>query len=112
MPKVTLELTENEARIFVRALGIAASYMNSGEPFDGILAEFNLTDEETEALRQKLQSANDAFRKRLSTKPGVGILVIEPIDWPPTDEDLIEYLSETIEQQLPDETTGGPNASR
>jgi hypothetical protein len=85
MAKVTLELTENEARIFVRALNIAASYIDSGEPFDGILNKFKLTDEEVKSLRAKMQARHD-----------------EPIDWPPTDLHLIEYLSGALGSQLPE----------
>jgi hypothetical protein len=105
MPKVTLSMTEKEARVFIRALDIAASYMNSGEPFDGIVGGANLTEEETEALRAKMQARSDAFTRKLNKKPNVGNLPIEPIDWPPTDEDLIEYLSGALEQQLPEDGT-------
>ena len=95
MPKVTLELTGNEARCLVRALDIAVSYINSGEPYDGILGEFKLTTEETETLKTKMQARMDAFNERLGYE-------IEPIDWPPTDEALLEYLSGSLEQQLPE----------
>jgi hypothetical protein len=101
MPNVTLELTESEARIVVRALDIAVSYINSGEPFDGILEEFDLTPEETEAFRTKMQARKDAFDRRLSAMPGYGEVTNEPIDWPPTDEAIIEFVSGAIEQQLP-----------
>ncbi|MFA6358985.1 MAG: hypothetical protein WCY09_10045 [Candidatus Omnitrophota bacterium] len=93
MSKVTLEITDNEARILVRALDIAVSYVNSGEPYEGILGEFNLTPEETLALKAKMQARCDAFNQRLGYE-------IEPIDWPPTDEALLEYLSSSLEQQL------------
>jgi hypothetical protein len=92
----TLELTDNEARILVRALDIAVSYVNSGEPYEGILGEFELSPEETDALKTKMQARCDAFNQRLGYE-------IEPIDWPPTDEALLEYLSSSLEQQLPEE---------
>ena len=101
MPDVTLRMTEKEARILVRALDIAASYIDRGEPFDGILKEFDLTSEESEAFRAELQARKDAFNRRLSAMPGYGEVPIEPIDWPPTDMNLIEYLSGALEQQLP-----------
>lgn len=104
MPKITLELTENEARIMIRALEIAVSYINNGDPYDGILKEFNLTEEETKALRTKMQARSDAFRRELSNIPGYGELPIEPINWPPTDENLIEYLAGALRQQLPGKT--------
>jgi hypothetical protein len=95
MPKITLELTENEARCLIRALDIGVSYINSGEPYDGILGEFKLTPEETKDLRTKMQARMDAFNERLGYE-------IEPIDWPPTDEALLEFLAGSLEQQLPD----------
>lgn len=91
----TLELTDNEARVLVRALDIAVNYINSGEPYDGILGEFELTPEETKAFRQKIQARQDAFNELIGCP-------IESIDWPPTDEALLEFLSGSLEQQLPD----------
>lgn len=93
----TLELTDNEARVLVRALDIAVSYVNNCEPYDGILGEFELSPEETDALKTKMQARCDAFNQKLGYK-------VEPIDWPPTDEALLEYLSSALEQQLPEKT--------
>lgn len=74
----TLELTPNEVRVLGRALDIAVNYINNG-----IIGEFNLTPEETKVLKAKMQAKS--------------------IDWPPTDEALIKYLSSVflpLEQQL------------
>lgn len=76
----TLELTPNEVRVLGRALDIAVNYINNG-----IIGEFNLTPEETKVLKAKMQARSS-----------------EPIDWPPTDEALIKYLSSVffpLEQQ-------------
>jgi hypothetical protein len=76
----TLELTPNEVRVLGRALDIAVNYINNG-----IIGEFNLTPEETKVLKAKMQARSS-----------------EPIDWPPTDESLIKYLSSVflpLEQQ-------------
>lgn len=104
MAQVTLSMPEKEARILIRAMDIAVSYINSGDPYDGIIGEFELTPEETEAFRQKIQARQDDFNQELRKKPGCDDLTDEPIDWPPTDEAMIEYLSGALEEQLSDET--------
>jgi hypothetical protein len=99
MTTVTLSMTENEARVLVQALGIAVSYIDRGEPYDGILKELKLTDEETKDLRIKMQKVDDTFNRKLSSKLGYEV-GIDPINWPPTDLRLLEYLLGSLSQQI------------
>lgn len=97
MPKVTLELTENEARILISALNRAVAYNNqeSLSLTDEALTEFNSTQEEEDTLHRKLQDAESTFQARTE-----GLQAL-PISWPPTYQDILSYLAEILEQQLP-----------
>jgi len=70
----TLELTEKESRVFVRALGIICDCIDSGELDNGHLDDFGLTLDEIEALKNKLQTTEKAFLKR-NGQP------LDPIKW-------------------------------
>lgn len=96
MEEITLRMTENEAHVFIRALDIVVSSMNR-EPYDGILNEIKLTSGEQAALHKKIQEQKDILMHQIgcSLDPLKGS--ISPIKWPPTDKDLIEYLSRALE---------------
>jgi hypothetical protein len=104
MPTVTLELTENEARIIVATLNIAANNLGDGLPFilEDTDPEFNIPREHFEAFRPKLQACKDEFNRRLSRNPEMGDVRLETIPWPPTDLDIIEFLVDTLCSQLPE----------
>lgn len=97
MPTVKLELTEAEARILVSALNRAVGYNNPDDLSltDEALTEFKATQEEEDTLRRKLQEAEDTFQVQTEGHP-------TPIPWPPTYQDLLNYLAEIIEQQFPE----------
>lgn len=110
----TLELTDNEARLFVTALELVCDcldhlapdeirneyeYTKNGlvhlEPSgESLLDRVGLTNDEVEALRSKLQTTEDVFRRQTGQS-------LDPIKWPPTEQDLLTYLSESLKQQLP-----------
>jgi len=96
MPSVTIELTENEAHIIASTLDSVADFIFSSGPEEVVLDEFNLTKEETDNLRSKIQTCEDNFQRRSGDfQPDR-----EPIPWPPTDLNIIEYLSDVIKEQL------------